>query len=221
MLELVTPAAVQRPLRRPPASVFLVTTAKSGPGISTSTVAKARNSPYVAQVISAILPTGAGPRIYGSWSAAIAPPSARYARTSSASGTPTPGSGKRARIFKRRPRADRHDVTVEPDEHIAALDADGTRLAAAAELAGLDAPIPCCPLWKNEGVAAAHRLRTPLGRGLRDTWLRGGGRPVQRGRAAAGRPGRRRAARLVPRRPRRAGPVPPVGRPGAELLVVP
>src|ERR1700733_6748150 len=63
MLELVTPAAVQRPLRRPPASVFLVTTAKSGPGISTSTVAKARNSPYVAQVISAILPTRAGPRI--------------------------------------------------------------------------------------------------------------------------------------------------------------
>jgi uncharacterized protein (TIGR03083 family) len=37
---------------------------------------------------------------------------------------------------------------VEPDEHIAALDADGTRLAAAAELAGLDAPIPGCPLWK-------------------------------------------------------------------------
>jgi len=37
---------------------------------------------------------------------------------------------------------------VEPDEHIAALDADGTLLAAAAELAGLDAPIPGCPLWK-------------------------------------------------------------------------
>jgi hypothetical protein len=35
--------------------VFLVTTAKSGPGISTSTVAKARNSPYVAQVINPIL----------------------------------------------------------------------------------------------------------------------------------------------------------------------
>src|ERR1700733_9751869 len=63
MLELVTPAAVHRPLRRPPASVFLVTTAKSGPGISTSTVAKARNSPYVAHVIMGSLPTRAGPRI--------------------------------------------------------------------------------------------------------------------------------------------------------------
>ena len=37
---------------------------------------------------------------------------------------------------------------MEPDEHIAALDADGTLLAAAAELAGLDAPIPGCPLGK-------------------------------------------------------------------------
>ena len=37
---------------------------------------------------------------------------------------------------------------MEPDEHIATLDADGTLLAAAAELAGLDAPIPGCPLWK-------------------------------------------------------------------------
>jgi len=37
---------------------------------------------------------------------------------------------------------------VEPDEHIAALDADGALLAAAAGRAGLDAPIPGCPLWK-------------------------------------------------------------------------
>jgi hypothetical protein len=37
---------------------------------------------------------------------------------------------------------------MEPDEHIAALDADGTLLAAAAERAGLDAPIPGCPFWK-------------------------------------------------------------------------
>jgi uncharacterized protein (TIGR03083 family) len=37
---------------------------------------------------------------------------------------------------------------VEPEKHIAALDADGTLLAAAAELAGLDAPILGCPLWK-------------------------------------------------------------------------
>ena len=37
---------------------------------------------------------------------------------------------------------------MEPDEHIAALDADGALLAAAAERAGLDAPIPGCPLWK-------------------------------------------------------------------------
>jgi len=57
-------------------------------------------------------------------------------------------AGKRARIFKRRPSAGRHDVTVEPGEHIAALDADGALLAAAAERAGLDAPVPGCPLWK-------------------------------------------------------------------------
>jgi uncharacterized protein (TIGR03083 family) len=37
---------------------------------------------------------------------------------------------------------------VEPDEHIAELDRDGTLLAAAAERAGLDAPVPGCPLWK-------------------------------------------------------------------------
>jgi hypothetical protein len=37
---------------------------------------------------------------------------------------------------------------VEPDEHIAALDADGTLLAAAAERAGLDAPVPGCPQWQ-------------------------------------------------------------------------
>jgi uncharacterized protein (TIGR03083 family) len=37
---------------------------------------------------------------------------------------------------------------VEPDEHIAALDADGTLLAAAAERTGLDAPVPGCPQWQ-------------------------------------------------------------------------
>jgi uncharacterized protein (TIGR03083 family) len=37
---------------------------------------------------------------------------------------------------------------VGPDEHIAELDADGKLLAAAAERAGLDAPVPGCPLWK-------------------------------------------------------------------------
>ena len=51
-------------------------------------------------------------------------------------------------MFKRRLGAGRHDVTVKPDEHIAALDADGALLAAAAERAGLDAPVPGCPLWK-------------------------------------------------------------------------
>jgi uncharacterized protein (TIGR03083 family) len=51
-------------------------------------------------------------------------------------------------MFKRAGRADRHDGTVEPDEHIAALDADGTLLATAAERAGLDAPVPGCPAWK-------------------------------------------------------------------------
>jgi uncharacterized protein (TIGR03083 family) len=37
---------------------------------------------------------------------------------------------------------------VEPEEHIAELEADGAQLAAAAERAGLDAPVPGCPLWK-------------------------------------------------------------------------
>src|ERR1700689_5831184 len=66
MLELVTPTAAHPPRRRPAARVFLVTTAKSGPGISTSTVAKARNSPYVAQVIIGMLP-GGGYLSFGGW----------------------------------------------------------------------------------------------------------------------------------------------------------
>ena len=37
---------------------------------------------------------------------------------------------------------------MEPDEHIATLDSDGTLLAAAAERAGLDAPVPGCPQWQ-------------------------------------------------------------------------
>ena len=45
-LELKTPSAVHLPRLRPPASVFLVTTAKSGPGMRMSTTATARNSPY-------------------------------------------------------------------------------------------------------------------------------------------------------------------------------
>src|SRR5947207_11766155 len=45
-LELLTPSAVHLPRRRPPTSVFLVTTAKSAPGIRTRTAANARNSTY-------------------------------------------------------------------------------------------------------------------------------------------------------------------------------
>src|SRR5690348_7015279 len=45
-LELLTPSAVHLPRRRPPTSVFLVTTAKSAPGIRTRTAANARNSVY-------------------------------------------------------------------------------------------------------------------------------------------------------------------------------
>ena len=45
-LELLTPSAVHLPRRRPPTSVFLVTTAKSAPGIRTRTAANARNSAY-------------------------------------------------------------------------------------------------------------------------------------------------------------------------------
>src|SRR6516225_11582031 len=44
--DVATPSAVHRPRRRPPARVFLVTTAKSGPGIRTSTTANARKSAY-------------------------------------------------------------------------------------------------------------------------------------------------------------------------------
>ena len=44
--ELLTPSAVHLPRRRPPTRVFLVTTAKSGPGIRTRTTANARNSAY-------------------------------------------------------------------------------------------------------------------------------------------------------------------------------
>jgi hypothetical protein len=45
-LELDTPSAVHLPRRRPSTRVFLVTTAKSGPGMTMTTTAKARNSPY-------------------------------------------------------------------------------------------------------------------------------------------------------------------------------
>ena len=36
---------------------------------------------------------------------------------------------------------------MEPEEHIAALEKDGTLLAAAAGRAGLAAPVPSCPAW--------------------------------------------------------------------------
>ncbi len=51
-------------------------------------------------------------------------------------------------MFKRAARVGRHDGTVKPEEHIAELETDGALLAAAAERAGLDAPVPGCPLWK-------------------------------------------------------------------------
>src|SRR5215472_4062149 len=53
-LEHATPTEAQRPRQLPAASVFLVTTAKSGPGTSTSTIAKARNAPYAGQIIGPI-----------------------------------------------------------------------------------------------------------------------------------------------------------------------
>jgi uncharacterized protein (TIGR03083 family) len=37
---------------------------------------------------------------------------------------------------------------VESEEHIAALEKDGILLAAAADRAGLDAPVPSCPAWQ-------------------------------------------------------------------------
>jgi uncharacterized protein (TIGR03083 family) len=51
-------------------------------------------------------------------------------------------------MFKRPAAAAGHAGTVEPEEHIAELDTGGARLGAAAERAGLDAPVPGCPLWK-------------------------------------------------------------------------
>jgi uncharacterized protein (TIGR03083 family) len=43
---------------------------------------------------------------------------------------------------------------VETAEHLAALSADGPRLAAAAETAGLDAPVPTCPGWRVRDLLA-------------------------------------------------------------------
>jgi hypothetical protein len=57
--ELLTPSAVHLPRRRPPTRVFLVTTAKSGPGIMTRTTANARNSAYFDHDMLGTLPGGA------------------------------------------------------------------------------------------------------------------------------------------------------------------
>src|SRR5262249_1486116 len=64
-LEHATPADPQPPRQRPPARVFLVTTAKSGPGTRTSTIANARNAPYAAHITLPIyaLPVISGSRI--------------------------------------------------------------------------------------------------------------------------------------------------------------
>src|SRR5207248_4523502 len=63
-LELLTPSAVHLPRRRPPTSVFLVTTAKSGPGIKTRTTANARNSAYFDHDMAFTLPAAAAsPRL--------------------------------------------------------------------------------------------------------------------------------------------------------------
>src|SRR5260370_16573973 len=58
-LELLTPSAVHLPRRRPPTRVFLVTTAKSAPGITMRTTANARNSAYFDHDMLATLPPGA------------------------------------------------------------------------------------------------------------------------------------------------------------------
>ena len=47
--DVATPTALHRPRRRPPTSALRVTTAKSGPGTSTSTVARARKEAYAGQ----------------------------------------------------------------------------------------------------------------------------------------------------------------------------
>src|SRR5712692_9292430 len=57
-VELLTPSAVHLPRRRPPTRVFLVTTAKSGPGITMRTTANARNWAYFDHDMMATLPAG-------------------------------------------------------------------------------------------------------------------------------------------------------------------
>jgi hypothetical protein len=52
VFEVATPPAVHLPRQRPDASVFLVTTAKSGPGTSTKRTANTRNDPYDDHVTS-------------------------------------------------------------------------------------------------------------------------------------------------------------------------
>jgi uncharacterized protein (TIGR03083 family) len=53
---------------------------------------------------------------------------------------------RRISVGKPLPRG--QDGRVESEEHIAALEKDGTLLAAAADRAGLGAPVPSCPDWQ-------------------------------------------------------------------------
>src|SRR5437764_4692480 len=91
--ELLTPRAVHLPRRRPPARVFLVTTAKSGPGIKTRTTANARNSAYFDHDMVFTLPGGVGVE-RGALGAACGPrPVHRGSRGPPASRTARPARG--------------------------------------------------------------------------------------------------------------------------------
>jgi uncharacterized protein (TIGR03083 family) len=57
-------------------------------------------------------------------------------------------SGHRAQIFKRTGSTGRDAGLVEPSDHIAALEREGSLLAAAACHRGLGAAVPACPGWQ-------------------------------------------------------------------------
>jgi uncharacterized protein (TIGR03083 family) len=55
-------------------------------------------------------------------------------------------------------------TTMTPDEHIAVIESSGRRMVAAAEAAGLEAPVPTCPGWSVATLLAhqtmVHRWAT-------------------------------------------------------------
>jgi hypothetical protein len=54
--------------------------------------------------------------------------------------------------------ADSVGTSLTFDEHVAALEAAGTRLVALAVDAGLDAPVPTCPAWTADALLAHQAM---------------------------------------------------------------